>query len=34
MVTPGDKLATLQMFLDFELPTLPDALSNKVLNRI
>ncbi len=30
MVTPADKLGTLQMFLDFELPTLPVAVSDKV----
>lgn len=30
MVTPAAKLATLQMFLDFELSTLPAALSDKV----
>lgn len=30
MVTPADKLATLQMFLDFELGNLPAAMSEKV----
>ena len=30
MVTPAAKLATLQMFLDFELALLPPELSDKV----
>lgn len=30
MVTPAGKLASLQMFLDFELTTLPAAVSDKV----
>ena len=29
-VAPGDKLFSLQMFLDFELTQLPPALSEKV----